>query len=73
VYLLSQARAGGGQAGAVANYKGKLMELISKGVPGSLDCKTFNDGTPEIYFKATAWLDGATGIEEVGRCRLTLS
>ena len=48
----------------VPYHMGKLIELINKKVPGSLDCKTFNDGKPEIYFKATAWLDGAVGIEE---------
>ena len=44
----------------VANHKGALIELVAKGVPGSLRSKGIGPQAPDREFEAVAELDGAS-------------
>ena len=58
-FLLAEAAAGP-MAWDVANHKGALVELVAKGVPGSLRSKEIGPQAPDQEFEAVAELDGAS-------------
>ena len=58
-FLLAEAAAGP-MASDVANHKGALVELVAKGVPGSLRSKGLGPQAPDREFEAAAELDGAS-------------
>lgn len=58
-FLLAEAAAGP-MAWDVANHKGALVELVAKGVPGSLRSKGIGPQAPDREFEAVAELDGAS-------------
>ena len=58
-FLLAEAEAGP-LASDATNHKGTLVELVAKGVPGSLRCKSVGRRPPDQEFEAVAELDGAT-------------
>ena len=58
-FLLAEAAAGP-TASDVTNHKGTLVELVAKGVPGSLRSKGLGPQAPDQEFEAVAKLDGAS-------------
>ena len=58
-FLLAEAAAGP-TASDVTNHKGALVELVAKGVPGSLRSKGLGPHAPDQEFEAVAKLDGAS-------------